>query len=450
MRREGGNFLLQALLAVTLLFAFMPLVVRRMAARDQDAQMYAVTRQLNTAQTAARIFIQENAAALPYGTTVIAGNTFADTLEAYGLPLGFVPRTALGQAISLVIERERGTVAAYLNVTDDNLPEIRRAELARRLGFYAATHDNGVTLAIPLTPEYSDVVHRDETDPDNNGFLVDLDMGDFSVDTVALTLARNGTFDSLAANSLTVAGMENGRKVRSTINNLTATRATFQSGDGTTALSVTRGVLRVDNASAKTIAQFGDTGNLVASVAAVYDFNMTAGRTSFTGPESWTVNGNVLADRINFSVDSLEIGGYINASRGQDVYINPDSLEYNTRSGIEVGVLRTSNVTLRDQTSDALADGDSGPVMVDIRPAGTSVLPDVLVDDVDNGTLEILADPRGDDGRTVDCRSIISNLGMTYNQRSLAQYLVCQYVYWHRLEQRIDMKQCLLDGRHDC
>ena len=105
MHSERGNFLLQALLAVGLIFAFIPFMSRQMAGRDTDTRMYATTRQVDIAQTAARIFVRENARDIPYETTVVSGNDFADMLEPYGLPLGFVPRTALGQDMSLVLHK---------------------------------------------------------------------------------------------------------------------------------------------------------------------------------------------------------------------------------------------------------------------------------------------------------------------------------------------------------
>ena len=59
MSRQNGNFLLQALLALTLIFSFIPFFAQRLAARDMDAQMYASTQKVEVAQTAARIFIRE-------------------------------------------------------------------------------------------------------------------------------------------------------------------------------------------------------------------------------------------------------------------------------------------------------------------------------------------------------------------------------------------------------
>lgn len=449
MHQQSGNFLLQALLGVSLIFAFVPFLTRTLADRDRDSQMYAVTRQIETAATAARIYVRENAVSLPYGVTVSGGDDFADRMEEYGLPLGFVPRTALGQDITLVIDKTPDAVRARLEISGGNLTVLRRAELARRIGYYAAPTADGITVGVALDDQYSDVVHRTHIDPDADAFLVNLNMGGFSIENIGMAIARNGAFESVQTNALALVGTENGRKMRHDISVLTAAKSVFQSADATPALNVTRGALRADTANVKTISQFGDTGSITTDTASVYDFAMTAGRTSFTGPKTWNIRGNVIADNMNFSVDALEISSYINASRGQDVYINPDDLEYSSRSGIEVGVLKTSNITLRDQTSDALMRGETGAVILDVRPGGTSVLPDVLIDTIDNGAFKILARP-DDDGRTVDCRSIISTLGGGYNQRSLSQYIVCQYVFWSRLERRIDIKKCLMDGKSDC
>ena len=105
---------------------------------------------------------------------------------------------------------------------------------------------------------------------------------------------------------------------------------------------------------------------------------------------------------------------------------------------------------MRDQTSSALNDGASGAVILDVRPAGTGMLPDVLISDIDNNSFAIIADVSSDDADTVDCEKIINDMEMIYDKQSLAQNLICQYVYWQRLEHRIDIKQCLMAGRSDC
>ena len=450
MQRQSGNFLLQALLALTLIFSFIPFFAGRLAARDMDAQMYTSTQKVELAQTAARIFIRERVDDLPYNTTIVSGDGFSDLLEPYGLPLGFIPRTALGQDISLVINKTAVAVNAYLELSGGDLSAVQLAELARRIGFYASVSGDRILVGLALDAGYSDVVRRNETNLDNNAFLTDLDMGGFVFNNGGDIFARRGEFDTGQFNTLTLFGVEDGRKVRNTIDAMVANSAVFQSALGESALSLTRGSLYVGSVNAKTVSQFGDTGSFTSNVASVYDFAMTAGRTSFSGPLEWNVGGNLIGENINFSMERLEIGSYIDASRGQDVYIDPDKLEYSSRSGIETGSIVASNITMRDQTSDALNNGETGAVILDIRLAGTSVLPDLLLDSIDNDGIKIISDPDKDDGETIDCRAVISDLDARYNSKSLSQYIICQYVFWHRLEQRINIKQCLLDGGSGC
>ncbi len=449
MQTQRGNFLLQALLAMTLVFAFVPFVVRQMASRDIDAQMYASSRQIETAQTAARIYVRENAHRLPYETVVLAGNDFTDTLEPYGLPLGFIPHTPMGQDIALVMTRDAAAVTAHLEITGGGLSDIQTAELARRIGFYANVAGDAILVGLALDEMYSDVVRRNETNLDNGAFLVDLDMGEFSLDGIKEGFARRGEFDTAEIGTLSIVGSENGKKEKSTIAAIDTNKAVFQSGTGESALTLTRGMLLVGSIDTRTVARFGDTGNFTSNAASVYNFSMTAGHTGFTGPSRWDVMGNVVSDNISFSVERLEVKSSLNASRGQDVYIS-DELEYSSNTGISTDFIAASNITLRDQTSDALMNGQSGAVVLDIRPAGTSLLPDALVDGINNRDFAIIKNPSEDTGDTVDCESIIKSFRGNYNDKSLSQYLVCQYIYWQNLERRIDIMQCMLNGGTNC
>ena len=451
MQNSRGNFLLQALLALTLLIVFIPFVAIKLLGREGDALMYATTRQVDNATVAARIYVRENANGLPYERTILTGNAFSDTLEPYGLPLGFVPKTALGQDIALVIDKNTESISAYLELSGGNLNGLKRAELVRRIGFYANdAGDETVHVGIALDNVYSDVVRRNEPDVDAGAFLVDLDMGEFAFSNAMRVVARRGEFDGSEIGLLTINGIEAGRKIRNTISVMVSDKTIFQSQTGESALSLTRGSLIVNHVSGKTVSAYGDTGNITTNNAAVYDFSMTAGRTGFSGPPDWNIRGNVVTSKINFSVERLDINSFLNASRGQDAYISDDDIEYSSSSGIDTKVIHASNITLRDQTSDALSRGGTGAVVLDIRPAGTSLLPDAYVSTIDNGVFAILARPSDSDANTVDCRSIISSLRGVYNQRSLAQYIICQYVYWQRLEKRIDIKECLLAGRNGC
>lgn len=450
LHQERGNFLLQALLAVGLIFAFIPFMSRQMVERESDTRMYAATRQVDIAQTAARIFIRENSRDIPYDTTVVSGDDFSDMLEPYGLPLGFVPRTALGQDISLVIHKTPFAVSAYLELTGGNLSGIERAELVRRIGFYASDAQDMVRVGIELSDIYSDVVRRNEPNLESSGFLTDLDMGGFVLDNVGNLFSVRGEFGTAAFDTLSVAGIESGKKARNNIRDITATKTIFQSKAGESALTLTRGAIYADSLDVKTISRYGDTGNFIVGDTSVYELAMTAGYTGFTGPGEWNVRGNVVSNNINFTVERLDISSYLNTTRGQDVFIDADTLTYNSKSGIEVGTIYTSNITLRDQTSSALSDGASGSVLIDIRPGGTTLLPDAWVSNINNDSFEIISDSATDDGKTVDCASIIKEFEGVYNKQSLSQYLICQYVYWQRLEKRIDIKQCLMAGRSDC
>ena len=93
MQKQGGNFLLQALLALTLVFAFMPFFANMASSRDNDAKMYSATEQIETAYTAARIYVIEEKDSLPYKKIILSKEKFVDTLENYGLPLGFIRQT---------------------------------------------------------------------------------------------------------------------------------------------------------------------------------------------------------------------------------------------------------------------------------------------------------------------------------------------------------------------
>ena len=418
--------------------------------RNVDTKMFSATRQVETAQTAARIFIRENSNNLAYDTTVIAGNDFADILEPYGLPLGFVPKTALGQDMALIIHKTPTVISAYLKLTGGNLSGLEQAEMVRRIGFYAAPNDNAIDVGIELQDIYSDVIRRNETNLENSGFLTNLDMGSFSINNIGNILAVRGDFETSQYNTLSVTGTESGRKAQNNIALINADKTVFQTKTGEAALTLTRGTLYTNTANVKTISMFGDTGNFTAFDVSTYDLSMTAGRTSFSGPTDWSVRGSVITNNINLSVDRLEISSYLITTRGQDVYIDEDTLTFNTKSGIDAGTIRTSNITMRDQTSGALNTGQSGAVILDIRPAGTSLLPDVLLSDINNDAFKIIKNIKSDDNTTIDCKSVINEFEGVYNRQSLAQYLICQYVYWQRLEKRIDIKKCLMAGGSDC
>ena len=449
LQNQRGNFLLQALLALTLVFAFMPFFAKKLSSRDEAAQMYAATEQIETAYNAARIYLREQKEKLPYKREELSENRFVDVLENYGLPLGFVPQTAFKQKLSLVIDKNQNGIRSYIKVGSGNLSKIQLAELARRIGFYADVKGTSIEVTIPIDVMYTDIVSKKETD-ENVGFLSELDMNDNSIDKIGVLFARNAAFESAQFNTLVLYGIDSGRDGRNKISDMYAERTVFQSADGGAALTLSRGELNVSDLSLRTISKYGTAGGFESNSASVYDFAMSEGKTGFTGPSDWHVHGAVRADNFKFVVDRLDIGSYLDASRGQDVFIDSTSLSYSTKMGVEVKNIYAANISLRDQTSYGLLNGQSGPLLIDIRPAGTSLLPDVYVDTINNDSFDIVADAKDISGKTVSCKDIITEIGETYNSKSLAQNIICQYVFWQRLESRINIKQCIEDGRNDC
>jgi len=449
LQKQTGNFLLQALLALTLVFAFMPFFATRISSRDMAAQMYAATEQVESAYAAARVYLYEEKDNLPYKKQHLSKESFVSVLENYGLPLGFVPKTYFNQDISLIIDKSENGIYAFINVSGGKLSKSQLSELARRIGFYANVHGNNIEVDIPLDVMYSDIVSKKETN-ENVGFLSELDMNDKSIDKVGVLFARNGEFESAQFNTLSLYGVEESRKDKNKISDLYANKTVFQSADGGAALSLSRGEIKTGSASLRTISRFGTTGGFESNVASIYDFSMTEDRTGFEGPADWVVHGSVRADNFSFTTDRLDIGSYLDASRGQDVYVDLKTLSYNTNKGVDVKNIYAANISLRDQTSYGLLNGQSGALLVDIRPAGTSLLPDVYVDDINNDSFEIIADPKDASDKTISCREIINQLDVAYNKESLAQNIICQYVFWQRLESRINIKQCLQSGRDDC
>ena len=449
MQKQSGNFLLQALLALTLVFAFMPFFARSISSRDTAAQMYAATEQIESAYGAARVYLYEEKDNLPYKKQELSGEEFVSVLENYGLPLGYQPKTYFNQNISLVIDKNEEGVFAFINISGGKLSKVQLAELSRRIGFYAHVNGNNIEVDIPLDIKYSDIVSKKETD-EQVGFLSELDMGDKSIDKIGVLFARNGAFESAQFTTLSLYGVEENKKAKNKISDLYANKAVFQSADGGAALSLSHGKINTGSASLRTISRFGTTGGFESNTASVYDFSMTEGRTGFDGPSDWVVRGSVLADNFSFTVDRLDIGSYLDASRGQDVYIDPEKLAYVTNKGIDVKNIYAANISLRDQTSYGLLNGQSGVLLVDIRPAGTSLLPDVLVDGINNDSFEIIADPKDTSGKIISCKDIIGQMDVQYDSKSLAQNIICQYVFWQRLETRINIKQCLQSGRDDC
>ena len=80
MHNQKGNFLLQALLALTLVFAFIPFFAKKLSARDMAAQMYSATEQIETVYDITRNFLREEKENLPYKKQELSGNAMVSLL----------------------------------------------------------------------------------------------------------------------------------------------------------------------------------------------------------------------------------------------------------------------------------------------------------------------------------------------------------------------------------
>jgi len=485
-RAQRGNFMLQALLALSLVIAFMPMLVKRVARTGADTQMNAAVSQIESLVPAIRAFGRDFADSFVYGVSVYEGRDFADALEPFGLPIGFVPRTPFGQRITMIVTRDEVDTAAWIRMTGGNLSGVERAELALRIGFWAGEPEGNIItgatggwevdmsvfryrpaagslyVRVPLSAEFSDLLYVRARNIEENRMHVNLNMGGRDIRNTRDVSAIEGRFRSVLAGDMVLSGVEDGRRLRHRFGDFRIRRASFQTRDGSNALNIARGSLRTSHISAPTVSRFGDLGSLVSDVVSVHSFGLSAGQASFSGPSTWRVDGDVILHNVSLSVERMELSEFINAGRGQDVFVDEEEQVYATASGIEAGLLVTTALTLRDQTSNRLLAGGTGPVILDVRPAGVSILPDVLVAGIDNGGITALADPAGDFDTPLRCETIISRLNVQYDsigqrglavrydERSLAQNIVCRFMAWQRLEQRINIMRCIQEGRDDC
>ena len=470
-RNQVGNFLLQALLAISLVIAFMPMLARKMSNRQSDAQMAAAARQIESAANAASIFIRDNSDALPYGISHYESEKFNDALEPYGLPMGFSTRTPFGQKISMTVARTKEDTLAFIVASGGKLLPVQRTELSLRIGFWAAAastdgriltgatggwvlnaNDVGIKfdpdaiyVRVANTGELSELLAKKSKRIEDNKFHTDLLMGGRSIRNVRDAFARVGDFNSVLSGDFVLSGENDGGTTKNIFGEINSRRATFQD-----ALFVTGGTVLSNNISASSISEYGELGNLEADILSVSELSVASG--AFAGPAKWQIRGDAILENVAMSVERMEVVGAINVARGQDVFMDEYDMTYNVKSGIEAGIVSATHLTLRDQTSNALIEGSTGPLILDIRPAGTSVLLDAEVDGIDNGQINIPISYDDDSGAVQTCESVIKSLGVPvhYGSNSLAQNIVCRYVLLQRLEERIDCKKRLKEGKGSC
>lgn len=471
-----GNFMLQALFALAFVIAFLPIFVKKEAEKNAFRENGAVVTQLAAAFDAARAFVGEEYDNLPIGIKWFSNEEFVERLEAFGLPLGFIPVTALGQKISLVTGKSDDSMIALLVIDGGKTDKFRRAEITARIGFWGAVFDNGtlkgatggweiaklpkrlridpnaIIIRIPEDDEFSEKVVRNAKSPIKNIFHTNLDMDGNNIEKTQTLSATNAAIKVVSASNFLLSGIEGDRKSRNEIASLRANRVWIRSSDGNP-LTIVRSDLRVGTFIGQSIAGFGELPALSARKVNVRDFNMAAGRTSFNGPGVWNIDTSANFTNITLNVERISIDAFLDASRGQDFFIDEyesGALEYLAGSGIRANVITTDNIVMRDQVSSELINGGTGPVILEIRPAGTSVLPDVFLSGLSNDSIKIPLSPEDNEGKTETCRSIIIRYGGRYNAMSLSDNIVCQFVMFNRIERRIEIMKCLKMGGGKC
>lgn len=442
MRKQSGNFLLQALLALTLVFAFLPFLAGKLSSRDMTNKLYSAKEIIDTAQIAARIYLTENIDSLAYKTYIYsdAGDSpnFFTTLEPYGLPLGFKAKTIFNQNIDFVIDKQyiagQPMVDAYLKVDQGNMTKYQMSELTRMLGFYAVKEQDYIKVYVPTTEqesEFQDIVLRSE--PANAiGFKDSLDMNGNDIVNVKemgkdylltanvdedgiggftnLTFKEPVTIDKLSvSNSVTFRGK---LKTSGKISAFNIIDGGNIGGDG----SVVNNILTAGT----------NVGTLLINNAVLY-------------AKLWDVGGEVNAPYAIFKIENLSLSNvdvkfYEAACSGERGRAN---------CGVSVDTLRASKIRYTDSA------GKQTDVGVD--PGDVFQFDDVIINSIAWKNIALIRHRYGYGSGTsgvVSCDSVISGTFQSDNHLSLDEHsliglIACKYIYLERLERRIKRYICV-------
>ena len=486
MQNQRGNFLLQVLLALTLVFSFMPFLAKKLANRDMAAQMYSAKQSVETVYNAARLYLYDNKDKLP-DATVLEDSDLVTALGPYGLPRGFNPETSLGQKITFTIdvkevEQEtcpelgeecyddeapeylRPVIQAVVHVKPKknvSLKEYQVAELARMIGFFAKPSGTEINVPVPVDVMYTDVVLRQEVDG-NVGFLTELQMGDnenkYDIDMVGALFAESGDFNKAQFTNLYITGNHvDNSPIKIPMN---ANKFYFKTSDNTAPLSINS---IADNTLTigSNIASGQVNAGSVLSNPKLYAHTLETVSPSigeFVSNEgcNWTVANNLIINpdaKGEFSVTTLEV-------KKGDLYGAPtsdlDNFKFNKDSGITIdsGFIYSPKITLVGAKMIEIANkGVTDNVQIELALSGTSTLPDINVgfktDDrgkiiLTEGNV-IIADPTSKDNNFVACNGLLPDVH--YSKTSLSRAIICSYIFWERLERRMNVKICQLEAR---
>ena len=485
LQKQNGNFLLQALLALTLVIAFMPFIANKLAARNASAKMYSVKTSIETLHDVARVYLRENQDSEHCGTTTYCAgceNDLLTVLAPYGLPTGFNTTTAMGQNISLVITKKTTAcgddvdkIRADIVVDGGGLTNFQAAELARMIGFFARAASGVIYVNVPVDTVYSDIVSRRETD-EQVGFLTELDMNWHSIENVGELHAESGDFYNARIDGLALMG-GGARPDNNVFGMLKGTKFRFNKpAANSPALRVSADSLTVDDAEFQSVGMYdnylnelnvsvggnlGKTGGIGLGLLPTKlnesgepdeCGNLTVGAES--QPVNLTIGGSFIANYATGIATDATIHNFLHVIGSRLV----DSSGNN--SGIRTKTLYTPKITFRNQTLAQLKSDPNSGVEAVIYPSGMSEFPDVWLWACPNGNcllnkLVIVAHPeKASNGDTVNCTSALKeDLGLSgYStiNTSLMQNILCKYIYLERAERRINQVLCQAGNRQGC
>lgn len=462
MQNQRGNFLLQALLALTLSFVFMPFFASKLAVRDMSAKMHSVTQQVEYVYNAATNYLRENKNDLNYGQTEYADDVLVNVLQHYGLPLGFRNETIFGQTMSLVINKKEDYIGAEIRIQGGKLSDVQTAELIRRLDLFARDEGSGnISVFVPVDSSvtaYTDIVLKEELE--DGVFLSDLNMqgyniyglgglgSEFTDDYInnGTNGADVGVFDSGEFKKITVFGSDQKYNRFRSFNNMTGSTEVYNFLSITGSDVQIGSNMKVNYISASASASEKFLPSLTTTSLQAGNFIMIADSVNFNAPTTWTeIKNNFVAKDYTLKVKPDDNSGLLKVNSDIIVIKKDPSTETVNKNGIiEVDNLVAENIIVGQSTVKQLKEGKQTNIKIQISPAGTSWFKDIYTNkiggkDMDNDNMYFIQNPSGN-ATLVNCSEAFSEKGVPFEIHSLAQHIICQYIYWYTLEYRLRIK----------
>lgn len=454
----------------------MPFFASKLAVRDMSAKMHSVTQQVEYVYDAAINYLRENKNNLNYGETEYADDALVYVLRNYGLPLGFRNETIFGQTMSLNITKNEDFISAEIKISGDKLSDVQVAELIRRMDLFARDDGGGnISVFVPVDSSltaYTDIVLKEE--PEDGIFLSTLKMEGFDDDDGILkkhSIVGLGGLGSefvdayININETNGAGIGDfaeGKFKKITLfgdknSNNKFTNFDIKSTDVYSFLDITGSDVQIiqdpDNPLEPNMtvnyvsASTTFFPSLITTSLKANDFIMIDNSINFTAPATWTeIKNNFVANSYTLQLKQDDGNGTLKVN--SDIVVikqNSSSDTLNINGGIEVDDLVAENIVVGDSYVDQLKEGPQNGIKIQISPAGTSVFKDIYAEKIGgrtiaNNMIYFIKDPDSTTATMANCSEAFTEKGVQFQKHSLAQHIICQYIYWERLEHRLRVK----------